>query len=386
MSRLTTAILLFACLTASAAAVEPMRIGANFWDVSWGGEPNDPFVHGHQNVHGDNPWKPEFLAEIELYSVFRFMDWGKTNNAVDAHSGKTKWKDRTQRSDRLQRPMAYEWMIDLCNRTSTDMWVCLPHFADEEYMTRLACLIRDQLDPSLNCYVEWSNETWNGIFRQATYCNDGGQKLDLPPGTRWEDNLWYRGQMFHAKQTFETFHHFDRAFADQRHRLVKVIGGTTVHAFAETHIWALDQPFLNPHGVKADAYAIAPYFGNGLDGNDPEIVALAKQAIRDRIEKTHRVIQVVDDAGLQFLTYEAGQHLKQNSDVFCANPAVYDVYRDYLAQLEPHFELFMQYTHNGSHSSGNSWGAKQFIGEPIEAAHKYRALLDYATEHGQFDD
>jgi hypothetical protein len=360
-----------------------MQVGANFWDVGWGGEANDPFVNGHKNVQGQNPWKPEFLAEIEFYSVFRFMDWAKTNNAVREHKNGIRWEDRTQKSDPVQRPMAYEWMIDLCNHTKTDMWVCLPHFADEEYMHSLACLIRDQLDPSLKCYVEWSNETWNGIFRQAHYCNEGGQKLELPPGTRWESNLWYRGQMFHAMRTFETFHQFNRAFAGQEKRLVKVIGGTTAHAFAETHIWALDQPYLNPHGVKADAYAIAPYFGNGLDGKDPDIVEQTKEAIRTRLEKAQRVIDTVDAAGLRFLTYEAGQHLKQNSEVFCADPAIYDVYRYYLEQLEPHFELFMQYTHNGSHSSNNSWGAKRFIGEPMESAHKYRAVYDYALETAQ---
>ena len=77
--------------------------------------------------------------------------------------------------------------------------------------------------------------------------------------------------------------------------------------------------------------------------------------------------------------------LKNNADVFCANPVVYDVYLHYLAELEPHFALFMQYTHNGSHSSRNSWGAKEFIGQPRDVAHKYRALYDYAVKTGQYD-
>ena len=79
------------------------------------------------------------------------------------------------------------------------------------------------------------------------------------------------------------------------------------------------------------------------------------------------------------------QHLKENSDVLCANPAVYDVYQHYLGQMEQHFDLFMQYTHNGTHSSGNSWGAKRFIGEPAGEAHKYRALRDYVIKTGQYD-
>jgi len=354
-----------------------MEVGTNFWDVNWGGERNDPFIDSHKKVTGENPWKQEFLEEIKIYNVFRFMDWGKTNNAVQAHTGGRSWDERVKKSDRLQRPMAYEWMTDLCNRTGRDIWICLPHFADEEYMYQLASLIRDNLKPTLKCYVEWSNETWNGMFKQAHYCNEQAKELKLPSGTKWENNLWYRGQMYHAHRTFETFHQFERAFKNQRDRLVTVIGGTTAHAFAETHIWAISSNVLNPHKVKPQAYALAPYFGNGLDGKAPDIVQKTRNAIAKRLERVDRVEKVVKEAGLKFFTYEGGQHLKKNSDVFCSNPAIYDVYTKYLNELEKHFSLFMHYTHNGSHSSNNSWGAKRYIGEPPDIAHKYRALRDY---------
>ncbi len=367
------------------AACGAMELGTNFWDVGWGGERNDPFATGFKNVHGENPWKPEFLKEIRIYTVFRFMDWGKANNAEKAHAGGTRWEDRVKKSDRLQRPMAYEWMIDLCNRTQRDMWVCVPHFADEEYMFQLASLIRDELDPSLRCYVEWSNETWNGMFKQAHYCNDKAKALKLPPGTKWENNPWYRGQMYHAHRSFEVFHQFARAFGGQRHRLITVLGGTTAHAFAKTHVWAIDQPFLNPHGVKPDAYALAPYVGNGLDGGDRGIAAQMREAMEKRLQRAAEIKDVVQSAGLKLITYEGGQHIKEHSDVFCASPAACDFYAEYLKRCEKLFDLFAHYTHNGSHSSHNSWGAKRYIGEPLEAAHKYRALRDYAVGSGQYD-
>ena len=59
--------------------------------------------------------------------------------------------------------------------------MCVPHFDDERYMYELGCLIRDQLDPSLKCYVEWSNETWNGIFKQSHYCNRTFFEKDFLP-------------------------------------------------------------------------------------------------------------------------------------------------------------------------------------------------------------
>ncbi len=94
------------------------------------------------------------------------------------------------------------------------------------------------------------------------------------------------------------------------------------------------------------------------DLDEDDIVAQTREAIAKRLERVAEIHEIVEQAGLRFVTYEGGQHLKENSDVFCANPAVYEVHQHYLGELEKHFGLFMHYTHNGSHSSGNSWGAK----------------------------
>lgn len=99
------------------------------------------------------------------------MDWIKTNSVEkewargdDYHRD---WASRTQRDDPIQRPVAYEWMIDLCNRTRCHLWITVPHVVDDDYVASLARLIRTRLSPDLQCYVEWSNETWNGMFSQA---------------------------------------------------------------------------------------------------------------------------------------------------------------------------------------------------------------------------
>ena len=36
----------------------------------------------------------------------------------------------------MQNPVAYEWMIDLCNRTGKDMWITVPHVADDDYVKK----------------------------------------------------------------------------------------------------------------------------------------------------------------------------------------------------------------------------------------------------------
>ena len=40
-------------------------------------------------------------------------------------------------------------MIHLSNVLGADMWVCVPHAADDSYVTSLATLIRDTLRPDL---------------------------------------------------------------------------------------------------------------------------------------------------------------------------------------------------------------------------------------------
>jgi len=71
---------------------ENMELGTNFWDIAWGG--SDPFINGFTNVSGENPWKPEFLEEIKIYTHFRFMDFNRVNWAERHHTGR--WADRVQ--------------------------------------------------------------------------------------------------------------------------------------------------------------------------------------------------------------------------------------------------------------------------------------------------
>ena len=162
---------------------QQMEIGTNFWDISWGGPRNQPFkTPWNQFKLEENPWNPVFLEEIKIYTCFRFMDWTKANSVERSWAaGKDwhkSWDTRTHKDDPVQNPVAYEWMIDLCNRTGKDMWITVPHVVDDDYVRSLAILIRDTLNPKLKCHVEWSNETWNGSFTQSAYVNDPhGRKL-----------------------------------------------------------------------------------------------------------------------------------------------------------------------------------------------------------------
>lgn len=105
-----------------------------------------------------------FLGAIAGFSPIRTMDFAATNsNQV------VKWSDRTLPTYATQARKfggqsagaAWEYIIELANITNHDIWINVPHKADDAYITALATLVRDRLHSNLHAYVEWSNEPWN---------------------------------------------------------------------------------------------------------------------------------------------------------------------------------------------------------------------------------
>lgn len=354
-------------LTTVSASAQKMALGTNFWDVSWGNGMADPFANGWDKVSGDHPWSQVFIDETGFYTAFRFMDWNKVND-----TGFRRWAERRQKLDPAQNPVAYEWMIDICNKMRKDMWVCVPHITDEGYAHNLARLIHEKLDPRLRCWVEYSNETWNDQFDQAKYCQQQGTALGLG------SNQWYAGQEYHARASMELFKAFEEVFANARHRLVNVMGGTHVHAFAEVHLRAI-KGTANP-GVTVDAYALAPYVGNGIAGGASNLYNEMVAAMMDKLPRIAKISAMFRAEGITMVTYEGGQHILNDPMIASRNEQMYDFYRTYLDTMSHYFDLMMHYC-----AAGASWGAKERHGEPDAIAPKYRALRDYSIAIGQFD-
>jgi hypothetical protein len=68
----------------------------------------------------------------------------------------------------------WEHVIEFANRTQTDPWINVPISADAAYVTQLATMLKSELDPNLDIYVESSNEVWNTApgFEQSQYNKD----------------------------------------------------------------------------------------------------------------------------------------------------------------------------------------------------------------------
>lgn len=336
---------------------------------------------GHENTYLQKPFNPAFLQTLQGFSVLRFMNWGDVvgPDVTDWNLRLTPDASHAGRAIKGSGSVPYEYMIDLCNTMLADMWVCVQHKTEEAYWRSLATLIRDRLNPKLKCYIEWSNETWNPMFPSYAYMKNRASALGI------QENA---GHTYFACRLFKTF---DDVFAGQTHRIVKTLAGWHwVPTKNGVIIDGLKDPKVNPHGVKADAFATAPYVGNNALGSDNTAEkALAKMEahIIDAVDKARQNGQKATAAGLTYITYEGGQHiLKPGADVITAansDPRIYGVYRKYLDAIAPHFDTFTHFNNCGMWTVHGAWGSRQYVIEPLESAHKARALVDYMTESGQ---
>jgi hypothetical protein len=400
-------------LAAATGRADGMDLGTNFWNPGWH-HAGDCFKDV-KNVAGEDPWNPRFLGEIAIFTSFRFMDWDNTNG-----SAREAWSERPRRDNPKQNPVAYEWMVDLCNRVGADLWVTIPHRTVSratgdrpcDYALRLCLLVKTGVDmgaidlaalegrlaglsaadlvkaggvrtceplkPALKLYIEYSNETWNGAFKQSHYCCDEGEALNLDPKNRWT-----AGFRFHAWAAVRLFRAADRVFGAGSKRVVRVLATQSANAWiAGQHLGVLRDPALNPWGVKADAIATAPYFGHQVPGDAPDAVEQLRRAIRKSAEQSDRHRKIADAAGLKLIAYEGGQHVTKRAKAINQSPAMHDLYLEYLREMAASCSHFSHYCHVGRAGDGGAWGAIEYTGQPAAEAPKYRALAAWAKSGG----
>jgi hypothetical protein len=399
------------CSIDAVTSTGAMQIGTNFWyhtpnEDNWSGETSlksgidwaTAYGNGTQGLAASNIWNDTFISELAPYAALRFMDWGNIN-----HSQITSWSQRMLPTDPKNAAvyidssspannpgMAYEWMIDLGNRTRKDIWICLPARSDAAYWTQLATLIKSKLQPGLKVYIEYSNETWNGSFGQFQYTLDQGVVQGLPGS-----NQWYKGQAFAMKQSLAIFQAFENVVGEAAmgKQVVRVFAyGGNMDTGREALRSVYESATWNPTQQKIDMLAMAPYVGSNLDGSSASIQSDFHRAI-DELELGEggtigRVAFAVVDLqtfGIPKLgAYEGGQHLLKNSQAWTSNPKIYDEYMYMLDRWSQYFTLFVHYSHTGkwtNNENESSWGAKDHTGQPLAEAHKYRALLDWVNAH-----
>lgn len=335
----------------------------------------------------ENPFYDVFLEKIAPFKALRFMDWGATNHNPVRH-----WHERTPLdyfTYATPQGVPYEVMIQLANQAQKDVWVCVPHAADDDYVTRMAEMFRDQLDPSLNIYLEYSNEVWNWIFDQAHY------NVATAPA-----NLNYGRAM--AEKAGRVFRIWHQAFGSQKHRVKRVLGLQAGFNYLNEHILAQLDPNEWDYGSPTSYISLdhSDSANPALHaGSTPEdIIANARAhwaEFRPAVRQDYWNVQLF---GKEIVNYEGGQHFVGN--VFGVpypyqqamwdaqySPGIYQLYDDMLDTIRAWgSRLFGNFSlASAQESVYGSWGVLGHIDvQPpyMQTAPKYQALLDNICQGG----
>jgi hypothetical protein len=364
----------------------------------------------HASLDPADPWNPEFISKIvNHFSTLRFMDWQSTNNSLTSNWGERKTINYyTQSSGTSERSssVAIEYMADLCNRTGSNGWFCIPHLATEDYIRQFATYLRDNMNPELKIYIEYSNECWNWAFNQSGYCHDQGVALNLDPDeyTAWRN--------YYSLRSVNMFHIFESVFSGQTGRLVRVLAsqGSYYDVTGRMLDYVLDGQRTALH---ADVLAIAPYFGaeahrqiglNNLDNlfdylnNDVNSTVWAdgNDTVFQNMIVNYNMF-IATNPNLKLIAYEGGQHILPLSET-APDQWQYDenknslflsaqtdsrmgmLYRQYLTHWrDSGGQLFMLYSSVGDWGQYGYWGILPVLSS--NSSPKYDAVINWMNEN-----
>ncbi|HHJ18700.1 MAG TPA: hypothetical protein ENJ84_02535 [Gammaproteobacteria bacterium] len=335
---------------------------------------------------------PTFLKRNRRYSLYRFMNWMRTNGSEQQN-----WSDRPRTTDAMwssNKGVPVEVMIALANRLHAAPWFNIPHMATDEYVREFSRIVHDHLSPDLQVYIEYSNETWNGHpnFTQSRYVEAQGQTHGLGNG---DPNL--AGIQFTSRQAVRIFDIFTSTFGDTD-RLVRVMASHARNAWRTEQLLSFEDAWQ-----KTDAIAIAPYFGARLGRRNvvlneqiytmtvPQLIEqLRNVEIPEALNTVSRHAQIAQKYSLKLLTYEAGQHLvrvgstsydNQVDRLFDAvnrDPAMADLYRIYMEGWKNNGgHLFVNFSNVSRFSIYGRWGLLEYQDQPASEAPKYQASMDF---------
>jgi hypothetical protein len=292
-------------------------------------------------------------------------------------------------------------MIELCNRQMIDPWFCLPHLADDDFVRRFAEMVKAKLDPSRKIYIEYSNEVWNGQFKQSHYAGEQGVKLGLGP----KEKPWESGWHYTAVRSLEIFKIWEDVFGG-RDRFVRVLPSQAGNTGVSEGVLG-----FRDAAKHADALAVAPYMpysiGRGKTADlgaqmkdwtvDQMLDHFEKTAFADSLNRMRKDKAVADKYGVKLVAYEGGQHMvafvkdqalvKQLSATMHAcnrHPRMGDMYRRYFDEwAKIGGDMFAVFSSIGQYSNHGAWGLAEYYDSQPSEYPKLGAVLDWARQHGQ---
>ncbi len=334
-------------------------------------------------------FNPDYLKFMRDYKVVRFMNMsGITRNPI------RHWKDRplvhnaTWGGAEGVRGAPIEIMVELANRLNADPWFTIPHGADNDYVRRFSLYVKKHLKPNLKVYLEYSNETWNGIFSQHAYMKQGGKRIGL------KDAPHVAGWKFYSKRAVEMFKIWEQAFGGKQ-RMVRILAGLTGSTDMTETMLKFEDAYKN-----IDAFAVAPYvFGDYKALRRARNVQQVFQIMQDKryyyslprvLEAVRKQSALTRKYGVDLVAYEGGQHLiddKTKKEMQHPNPLFYKanrhpqmgvIYKRLLnGWKQAGGKMFVHFSSPRQYNRFGSKGIKEYITQPDHTAPKQMAVKSF---------
>ncbi len=389
-------------------------------------------VPGFESTYESLIFHPTFLDNLSAYGVIRLMDWMDT-----IEGGTVSYSEYPTESSARWNQAPATIMAKLANRLEADIWVNIPHLADQSFLTGLAGDLAGALEESRKLYVEYSNETWNKDFPSyvdlaVLGCNTypdlvAGCDHDGLPGSGTPGNgILCEDHQEHpvpacdtarirytSQRSVEIWAAFTTAFdndvaGSSASRLVRVLASWSGNTALHEALLSYQDAYLS-----ADAFAVSGYFGWSL-GGDPVVRDWDVGDSADMSALFTRLSAEVDDtlddmaADRQFLLtpgardyssiplvlYEGGQglvawgdnakpeHLDHVNEVFDAanrDSRMGERYRQLLDgwRLRGGDVLFNHYVNCRTYSGWGRYGALEHQRQDHSSSIKYSALMSF---------
>ncbi|MGB1255629.1 MAG: sugar-binding protein [Thiolinea sp.] len=342
-----------------------------------------------ENYYPSILFTPEYLNFVKDFSVIRFMAMsGITRNPERYWHERPNMEEATWGGGYGERGAPLEIQVELANRMQADAWFNLPHAADDEYVRNFATYVKENLDPKLKAYVEYTNEVWNTSFSHSEYT----QKKGIEAG--YSINSVEAGFQYYVQRAGEVFAIWEEVFGG-RERMIRVLGGWDTRPDISRKLLGQYEGYKH-----ADALAIAPYFGGNTKGYREsetldEIFRLTEgpdsfRSLYEVLEHIHTQAELAKQFGVKLIAYEGGQGLVDwatrepdqhpNPLFFAANrdPRMGPLYTQLLkGWKDAGGDLFVMFSSPRTCQWFGCWGLKEHIRQSRSDAPKYNATLDF---------
>jgi hypothetical protein len=354
---------------------------------------------GSELTYLTQPFNPIWLSKALIFSSFRFMDWGATNNWGQSspydweYTTLFDWSERQQMNHYTwanSKGIPYEMMVKLMNDYDVDGWVCVPHRASNDYITQMATFFKNNVEPKRHLTVEYSNEIWNWMFGQTNWAFNYGCTL---PGVSWPEGI-----VPYVQNCLDIW---TDVYADNLCKITRIVGVQTGWQDVSNRI------VYNLTPNSFDAFSPTYYFGlseaadSTLDalGASATVADIAFHARASRVDEMSWILgqkaEIGDSLDIPMIFYEGGQHLTPTPfgdlptyavalEDAMRDTSMYNLYMewyDFLKTLQTGTKplQLMNFSFISSRSAQyGSWGILETMDQDLAVvpAPKYQATMD----------